>query len=82
MLIPYVALCDGVVCLLYYWLVHFIHLSVPSQYDLLIFLETRYGLGRHISTVSPEDLGTLLKVRSVEHVLTNIHELSASIFGL
>ncbi|KAH8770612.1 hypothetical protein BGZ57DRAFT_985595 [Hyaloscypha finlandica] len=24
-------------------------------------IETRYGLGRHVSTVSPEDLGTLLK---------------------
>ncbi len=49
---------------------------------LLIFLETRYGLGRHISTVSPEDLVSLLKVRHDEHVLNGIHEFSVHMAGL
>jgi hypothetical protein len=32
-------------------------------------LETRYGLGRHISTVSVEDLSIFLKVRHVGYAL-------------
>lgn len=34
----------------------------PSVALLLIFLETRYGLGRHVATLSPEDLAMFLKV--------------------
>jgi hypothetical protein len=48
---------------------------------LLIFLETRYGLGRHISTVSLEDLVSLLKVSHDEHVLNDIHKFSVHMFG-
>ena len=45
--------------------------------SLLILLATRYGLGKHVSAVSAEDLSIVLKVRNVEYVLNGGNDILA-----